>query len=72
MSELVPAYTTTATQRPALDVLDSLPDDERRILLAWRNARLECRNDTPALVIALVKGEVILWAGKGAGKFLLR
>lgn len=72
MSELTPAYTTTATQRPTLDALDSLPDDERRILLAWRNARLECRNGTPALVIALVKGEVILWAGMGAGKFPLR
>lgn len=72
MSELTPAYYTTETHRPALDVLDSLPDDERRILMAWRNARLECRNGTPALVIALVKGEVILWAGMGAGKFPLR
>lgn len=72
MRESPAIYVTTVTLSPTLDVLDSLPDDERRILLAWRNARLECRNGTPALMVALVKGEVVMWAGQGAGKFLLR
>lgn len=72
MSEELAIYVASATTRPTLDVLDILPDDERRILLAWRNARAECRNGTPALMVALVKGEVVMWAGMGAGKFPLR
>lgn len=70
MSEAV--YVTVTTPEPVSDVLTCLPDDERRILIAWRNARAECRNGTPALVIALVRGEVVLWAGQGAGRFPLR
>lgn len=70
MTAPFPYYTTTPAPEP--DALDSLPDDERRILIAWRNARAECRNGTPALVIALVRGEVVLWAGQGAGRFPLR
>lgn len=54
------------------DPIDMLPDDERRLILAWRQARVECRNGRAIVTAAEVDGKMRLWIGHGAGNVLLR
>jgi len=55
-----------------LDILSALPDDERRILLAWRQAKAESKNGTAAMMVVKLFREVFIFAGHPAGKVLLR
>lgn len=55
-----------------LDVLTALPDDERRILLAWRQARSESKTGVVCLVTLKMFREVFLFIGSASGKVLLR
>lgn len=72
MENLGENYTVTATPPPELDVLACLPADERRILIAWRNARAESKNGVAFLGVIKVFREVLLFVGFPAGKVLLR
>lgn len=74
MDELptLPQYTVTLTALPDADPLAALPDDERRLVLAWRRARAESKNGIAALFAVKVFREVLLFVGSQAGKVLLR
>lgn len=65
-------YTTTQTSILAPDPLATLPDDERRILIAWRQARAASKNGTAALIAVKVFSEVLLFIGLPNGKVMLR
>jgi len=54
------------------DPLATLPDDERRLLIAWRQARAASKNGTAALIAVKVFSEVLLFIGLPSGKVLLR
>lgn len=66
-------YTVTETPLPAMpDALALLPDDERRLVLAWRSARAQSKNGIASLFAVKLFTEVLLFIGTNAGKVLLR
>lgn len=66
-------YTVTPTEFVSTpDPLAMLPDDERRILIAWRNARTQSKNGIASLFVVKLFSEVLLFIGSNAGKVLLR
>lgn len=66
-------YTVTETPLPAMpDALALLPDDERRLVLAWRSARAQSKNGVAFLGVIKVFTEVLLFIGIPSGKVLLR
>lgn len=68
-----PAYTmSTATAPPEPDPLAMLPDDERRLVTAWRRAQEECKNGKPFLGVGLYEGKMIFWSGHGSGLLDMR
>jgi len=71
MSQDRAAYTVTPTL-VAPDPLAGFPDDERRIILAWRSARQKARSGVASLTAVMVDGCVLLFDGLPAGKVLLR
>lgn len=63
---------TTITPMPVFTELDALPDDERRIILAWRQARASSKNGVASLFVVKLFTEVLLFIGANAGKVMLR
>jgi len=72
MSDAEPGFIVTTTVMVAPDPLAELPDDERRLILAWRNTRREARSGVASLTIILWTGQMLLFAGLPAGKIVLR
>ena len=72
MSESVSPYVITATNAPDADPLAALPDDERRLLLAWRRVRAQANGEACALAAVKIGAHLYLFDGAPGGKVLLR
>ena len=73
MSESVSPYVVTLTDAPDSDPLAALPDDERRLVLAWRRVRTQANGGDCALAAVKIGTHLYLFdKGAPGGKVLLR
>ena len=72
MNESASPYVITLTHSPDADPLAALPDDERRLVLAWRRVRAQANGEACALAVVKIGAHLYLFDGTPGGKVLLR